>query len=110
MEHTEAPAASAVCLSVESLSAVLQLHRLLGGWAGLTCAQLRALPAPPAVDGAPAPMWASVPVKRGQTLKVGAVHGGASGGSRAYLAFAGKPARRSSSPSFFFLFSFFFGR
>lgn len=34
-------------------------------------------------------MWTSFIVGRGQTLKIGAVHGGSQGGSRAYLAFAG---------------------
>lgn len=34
-------------------------------------------------------MWTSLAVGRGQTLKVGAIHGGSTGGSRAYLAFAG---------------------
>ncbi len=34
-------------------------------------------------------MWTSFSVSRGQILKVGAVHGGSAGGSRAYLALAG---------------------
>lgn len=34
-------------------------------------------------------MWTSIALKRGQTLKIKTVHGGSSGGSRAYLAVAG---------------------